>query len=291
MDRIIRVTAGNGAVRGFFAETTGIANTAQKAHNTMPVVTASLSRLLTATVMMGQGLKGEKDLITLTIKGDGPVKGLVCTANNKGEVKGYPYNSLVDIPTKPNGKLDVSGAIGEGYLNIVQDMGLKDPYTGTIPLVSGEIAEDLTYYYAKSEQVPTSVALGCLVDTDYTVKQAGGFIVQLLPFASDEVIDKLEENLGKLKSMTQMLDSGMSLEDICGAVFGDLGFQVNEELLNIDFKCDCSFDRVEKALITIGREEIESILEGEKNAELNCHFCNTSYNFDEDRLRDILGRI
>ncbi len=291
MDRLIRVTAGNGAVRGFFVETTGIANTAQKAHNTTPVVTAGLSRLLTATLMMGQSLKGDKDLITLTIKGDGPVKGLVCTGNNKGEVKGYPYNSYVDIPTKPNGKLDVSGSIGEGYLNIIQDIGLKDPYTGTIPLVSGEIAEDITYYYAKSEQIPTSVALGCLVDVDLTVKQAGGFIVQLLPFASDEVIDVLEENLGKLKSMTQMLDSGMSLEDICGAVFGDLGFTVTDEIKDISFKCDCSFERVEKALITIGRKEIESILEEEKKAELNCHFCNTSYNFTEEKLREILTRI
>lgn len=291
MDRLIRVTAGDGAIRGFFAETTDIANFAQKAHNTTPVVTAGLSRLLTATLMMGQGLKGDKDLITLTIKGDGPVMGLVCTANNKGEVKGYPYNSMVDIPTKPNGKLDVSGSIGSGYLNIIQDIGLKDPYTGTIPLVSGEIAEDITYYYAKSEQIPTSVALGCLVDVDYTVKQAGGFIVQLLPFASEEVIDKLEENLGKLKSMTQMLDSGMSLEDIAGAVFGDLGFTVNEELTDVAFKCDCSFERVEKALITIGREEIESILEEDKKAELNCHFCNTSYDFDEEKLREILTRI
>ncbi len=291
MDRLIRVTAGNGAVRGFFVDSKTIANTAQKAHNTTPVVTAALSRLLTATLMMGQGLKGDKDLITLTIKGDGPVQGLVCTANNKGHVKGYPYNSYVDIPPKPNGKLDVSGAIGNGYLNIIQDIGLKDPYTGTIPLVSGEIAEDITYYYAKSEQIPTSVALGCLVDVDLSVKQAGGFIVQLLPFATDEVIDKLEENLGKLKSMTQMLDSGMSLEDICGAVFGDLGFQVTEEVKDIAFKCDCSFDRVEKALITIGRKEIESILDNEKKAELNCHFCNTSYDFNEEKLREILTRI
>ncbi len=291
MDRLIRVTAGNGAVRGFFCETTEIANFAQKAHNTMPVVTAGLSRLLTATLMMGQGLKGDKDLITLTIKGDGPVKGLVCTGNNKGEVKGYPFNSFVDIPLKPNGKLDVSGSIGEGYLNIIQDIGLKDPYTGMIPLVSGEIAEDLTYYYAKSEQIPTSVALGCLVDVDYTVKKAGGFIVQLLPFANDEVIDELEQNLIKLKSVTTMLNSGMSLEDICGEVFGKLGFAVNDELTDIGFKCDCSFDKVEKALITIGRKEIEEILETDKQAEMNCHFCNSSYNFDEARLRDLLGRI
>ncbi len=291
MDRLIRVTAGNGAVRGFFCDTKGIANFAQKAHNTTPVVTAGLSRLLTATVMMGQNLKNDKDLITLSIRGDGPVKSLVCTGNNKGEVKGYPANSYVDIPTKPNGKLDVSGSIGEGYLNIIQDIGLKDPYTGMIPLVSGEIAEDITYYYAKSEQIPTSVALGCLVDVDYTVKQAGGFIVQLLPFASDEVIDELEANLGKLKSMTQMLDSGMSLEDICGAVFGNLGFTVTDEIKDLSFKCDCSFERVEKALITIGRKEIEEILEDDKKAEMHCHFCNTSYNFDEDRLRDILTRI
>lgn len=291
MDRLLRVTAGDGQVRGFFAETTQIGNFAQKAHNTTPVVTAGLSRLLTATVMIGQTLKGDTDLVTITIKGDGPVQGLVCTANNKGQVKGYPYNSLVDIPTKINGKLDVSGSIGEGYLNIIQDTGLKDPYTGTIPLVSGEIAEDLTYYFAKSEQIPTSVALGCLVDVDYSVKQAGGFIVQLLPFASDEVIDKLEENIGKLRSMTQMLDSGMSLEDICEAVFGDLGFVVNEEVNDIEFKCDCSFERVEKALITIGRGEIEDILEKDKKAELNCHFCNTSYNFDEEKLKEILTRV
>ncbi len=291
MDRLIRVTGGNGAVRGFFCETTGVANFAQKAHETTPVVTAGLSRLLTATIMMGQGLKNDKDLITLTIRGDGPVQGLLCTANNNGEVKGYPYNNYVDIPTKPNGKLDVSGSIGEGYLHIIQDIGLKDPYTGMIPLVSGEIAEDITYYYAKSEQIPTSVALGCLVDVDYSVKQAGGFIVQLLPFASDEVIDELEANLGNLKSMTQMLDSGMSLEDICGAVFGNLGFAVTEEVKDLSFKCDCSFERVEKALITIGRKDIEEILQEDKKAEMHCHFCNTSYNFDEDRLRDILTRI
>lgn len=291
MDRIIRVTAGDGQVRGFFAETTEIANYAQKAHNTTPVVTAGLSRLLTATVMMGQTLKGDNDLVTLSIKGDGPVQGLVCTANNKGKVKGYPYNSFVDIPTKSNGKLDVSAAIGAGYLNIIQDTGLKDPYTGTIPLVSGEIAEDLTYYYAKSEQIPTSVALGCLVDVDYSVKQAGGFIIQLLPFASEEVIDKLEDNISKLRSMTQMLNSGMSLEDICGAVFGDLGFTINEEVNDIEFKCDCSFERVEKALITIGRKEIEDILSTDKKAELNCHFCNTSYNFDENKLKEILTSV
>ncbi len=290
MDRLIRVTAGNGAVRGFFVDTREIANFAQKAHQTAPVVTAGLSRLLSATVMMGQTLKNDKDLITLTIKGDGPVKGLVCTSNNKGEVKGYPYQNIVDIPLKASGKLDVSGSIGNGYLNIIQDTGLKEPYTGTIPLISGEIAEDITYYFAKSEQIPTSVALGCLVDVDYSVKQAGGFIVQLLPFAEEEVICTLEENLGKLKSMTQMLDSGMTLEDIAGAVFGDLGFTVNEEK-ELLFKCDCSFERVEKALITIGRQEIRSILEEDKKAELNCHFCNTSYEFDEQKLNEILTRI
>ncbi len=291
MDRLIRVTAGNNAIRGFFCETTDIANFAQKAHQTTPVATAGLSRLLTATVMMGQNLKNDKDLITLTIKGDGPVRSLVCTGNNKGQVKGYPGNNLVDIPRKPNGKLDVSGSIGEGFLNIIQDIGLKDPYTGTIPLCSGEIAEDIRDYYVKSEQVTTSVALGCLVDVDYTVKHAGGFIVQLLPFASDEVFDKLAENLNNLKSMTQMLDSGMSLEDICEAVFGDLGYTITDENKDICFKCDCSFERVEKALITIGRKEIEEILEDDKKAELNCHFCNTSYNFDEEKLREILTRI
>lgn len=291
MDRIIRVTAGNGAIRGFFAETTEIANTAQKAHNTTPVVTAGLSRLLTATVMMGQNLKNDKDLITLTIKGDGPVKGLVCTGNNKGEVKGYPYQSFVDIPLKENGKLDVRTSLGEGYLNIIQDTGLKEPFTGTTPLVSGEIAEDLTYYYAKSEQIPTSVALGCLVDVDLSVKQAGGFIVQLLPFADDEVIDELEKNIMNLKPITTMLDSGMSLEDIANAVFGELGFNVTDEIKDISFKCDCSHEKVEKALITIGKEEINKILEEDKRAELNCHFCNTSYQFEESDLKDILGRI
>ncbi len=290
MDKIIRVTAGNGSVRGFFANTKNTVNDAHKTHMTTPVVTAGLGRLLTAGLMIGQTLKNDKDLVTLIVKGDGPMKGLVATSSNKGHVKGYPYNNNVDIPLKSSGKLDVGTAVGFGTLTIIEDRGLKEPYNGSIPLVSGEIADDLTYYYAKSEQIPTSVALGVLVDTDYSVKAAGGFIIQLLPDAPEEVIDTIEKSLQQLPPLTSLLDEGKSIYEIAEIVLGELGVKVVDEI-EVQYKCDCNIDRVEKALISVGLEELQNILKEDKQTELNCHFCNKKYNFDELYLTNLINNL
>lgn len=288
-DYCIRVTAKNGAIRGFFSTTKNLANESFKIHQTSPVVTAALGRLLTATSMMGLMQKGEKDLLTVTIKGDGPLKSILATASSDGYVKGYPQVPIVDIPLKPNGKLDVSGAIGYGTLNIVKDLGLREPYSGQIPLVSGEIADDLTYYYAKSEQIPTSVALGVLVDKDYSVKASGGFIIQLMPFCDDETIDALEKNLQTLPKLSKMLDDGMTPYDIAKKVLGNLDLEVFEEN-EIKYYCNCDKNRVERALISVGKKELQDILETDKQATLNCHFCNTDYKFNEQDIKNILDK-
>ncbi len=290
MDKIIRVTAGNGSVRAFFADTRNTVNEAQKIHSTTPVVTAGLGRLLTAGLIMGQTLKNDKDLVTLMVQGDGPMKGLIVTSNNKGFVKGYPYNNNVDIPLKPSGNLDVGTAIGFGTLNIIQDIGLKEPYNGSIPLVSGEIADDLTYYFAKSEQIPTSVALSVLVDTDYSVKQSGGFMIQLLPNTEEDVIDSIEKSLQNLAPLSSLLDEGKSVYEIAEIVLGDLGVKVIDEI-EVGFKCDCTMERVEKALISVGLNDLETILEEDKQAELNCHFCNKKYTFDEEYLTNLINTL
>ncbi len=283
-DYCIRVTAKNGAVRGFFSTTRNMTNESFNIHKTSPVVTAALGRLLTATSMIGLMQKGDKDLVTITIKGDGPLKSILATSSSNGYVKGYPQVSMVDIPLKANGKLDVSGSIGDGYLSIVKDIGLKEPYQGQIPLVSGEIAEDLTYYFAKSEQTPTSVALGVLVDTDYTVKASGGFIIQLMPFCEDETIDQLEKNIRELPQLSKMLADGLTPHDIAEKLLGNLDLEILEEN-EIKYYCNCDKERVEKALICVGREELNDILEKDKKAVLNCHFCNTDYEFNEDDIK------
>lgn len=286
-DYCIRVTAKDGAIRGFFSTTRNITNESFEIHKTSPVVTASLGRLLTATSMMGLMLKGEKDLITVSIKGDGPVGSILATASSDGNVKGYAKNPIVDIPLKANGKLDVSGAIGEGTLTIIKDMGLKEPYSGKIPLVSGEIAEDITNYFAKSEQTPTSVALGVLVDTDYHVKASGGFIIQLMPFCDDETIDKLEKKLFSLPQLSTMLSNGMTPYDIAEEILGEFSLEVLEKN-EISYYCNCSRDRVTKALISLPKKDFIEILETDKKATINCHFCNANYEFNEEDLLKIL---
>ncbi len=288
-DYCIRVTAKDGAIRGFFSTTKNIANESFRIHQTSPVVTAALGRLLTVTSMMGLMQKGEKDVLTNTIKGDGPLKSILATSSSNGYVKGYPQVPIVDIPRKPNGKLDVSGAVGYGTLNIVKDMGLKEPYSGQIELVSGEIADDFTYYFSKSEQTPTSVALGVLVDVDYTVKSAGGFIIQLMPFCEDETIDVLEENLRNLPQLSKMLAEGLTPYDIAEKLLGNLDLEIHEEN-EVKYFCNCDRDRVEKALISIGKKELLDILETDKKATLNCHFCNTNYEFNEDDIRNIIEK-
>lgn len=286
-DKIIRATAANAMIRAFVAETRQLVNTAYEKHKTSPVVTAALGRLLTAGSIMGITQKSEKDLMTIKIDGSGPLEHITVTADYKGRVKGFASEPIIDIPLKPNGKLDVSGAIGAGSLTVIKDMGLKEPYVGQTELVSGEIAEDITYYYMASEQVPSSVGLGVLVDKDYTVKQAGGFMIQLMPFASDEVIDKLEENLSKVTSVTNMFEEGLSPEDILNRLLDGLEPEIVDEIVP-EFYCSCSKERVSNALASLSKEELQSMIDDGENINVHCDFCNSDYDFTPEELRELI---
>lgn len=287
MDYILRAAAGDGAVRIFIAYTKETAQKSFELHKTSPVMTAAMGRALTGAAIMGCMLKSDGDMVSIQIKGDGPGGGLTVTSDNKSRVKGYPYNPMVDIPLKENGKLDVQAALGYGTLTVIKDMGLKEPYVGQIPLVSGEIAEDLTFYFAKSEQTPSAVALGVLVDRDYSVKQSGGFIIQMMPDADDEIITALEQKLSSMESITSMLDKGMSPEDILNELVGEFNPQVLDKI-PVEYYCNCSRERVEKALISIGKKELAKIIEEDGKASLHCHFCNKDYEFNKDELTKIL---
>ncbi len=285
-DYIVRATAGNHQIRAFAATTRDLVEHARQAHNTSPVATAALGRLLTAGGMMGIMMKGEEDLLTIKIQGSGPIEGLTVTADSRGNVKGYAYNPGVMLPPNEFGKLDVGGAVGEGVLSVIQDIGLKEPYVGQTILVGGEIAEDLTYYYANSEQTPSSVALGVLMNKDNTVKQAGGFIIQLLPGATEEMIELLEKRLGEIHSVTSLLEEGKTPEMILTYILGGLGLEIMEQT-PVQFTCNCDKQRVEKALISIGRKELEEMIEDGKSIEVNCHFCNKHYEFTVEDLSDL----
>jgi molecular chaperone Hsp33 len=288
-DYIVRATAANAQIRAFACTTRDIVETARQAHNTSPVITAALGRLLTAGSMMGVMLKGEKDLLTLQIKGDGPVGGLTVTADATGKVKGYANVPDVVLPANSIGKLDVSGAIGAGMLSVIKDLGLKEPYVGQTVLQTGEIAEDLTYYFATSEQVPSSVGLGVLTERDNTLKQAGGFIVQLMPFAEDAVIDQLEQNLEKVSSVTSLLDAGNSPEQILEILLEGMDVEITDTM-PVSFACNCDKKRVEKALISIGKQELKQMIEDGEEIEVNCHFCNTHYQFSVEEIKDLYRR-
>ena len=288
-DHIIRATDKDHQIRVFAATTRELVEHARKIHDTSPVATAALGRLLTAGAMMGSMQKGENDVLTLQITCDGPIKGLTVTADAKAHVKGYARHPEVMLPPSPAGKLDVGGAIGAGVLSVIRDMGMKEPYVGQTRLVSGEIAEDLTYYFATSEQVNSSVALGVLMEKDNTVRQAGGFILQLMPFASEDVIGRLEKNIGALPSMTALLDAGLSPEDIVRKVLD--GFEVEIlDTLPTAYRCDCSRERVEKAIISIGKKEIEDMIRDGEPVEVNCHFCGAHYIFSVEELKTLLKK-
>ena len=288
-DYIIRATAAEGQIRAFAAATRDLVEYARNAHNTSPVATAALGRLLTAGAMMGVMMKGEKDLLTIRIQGDGPIEGLTVTADSKGRVKGYAFNPAVMLPPNSKGKLDVGGALGVGVLSVIKDIGLKDPYVGQTILVSGEIAGDLTYYYATSEQTPSSVALGVLMNKDNTVRQAGGFIIQLMPGASEEIITKLEMKLGEIQSVTSLMDVGNTPEMILEHILGEFGLEIGEKI-PASFYCNCTKERVEKAIISIGREEISQMIADGKPIEVNCHFCGKNYEFTVAELEDMLAK-
>lgn len=288
-DYIIRATAANSQIRAFAAVTTETVETARKAHNTSPVATAALGRLLTGGAMMGVMMKGEKDILTLQIHAGGPLQGITVTADSQGRVKGYVGNPNVCIPANSKGKLDVAGAVGVGFMNVIKDMGLKEPYLGQVALQTSEIAEDLTYYFATSEQVPSAVGLGVLMNRDNTVRQAGGFIVQLMPFADEAVISKLEENVGKINSVTNLLEEGHNAESLLEAVLDGFDIEINDRI-STEFYCNCSKERVEKALVSIGRKDLNELIQEGKEVEMNCHFCNTNYTFSVEELKEILRR-
>ena len=282
-DYIVRATAAGAQIRAFAATTRNLVEEARKAHNTSPVMTAALGRLLTAGAMMGVMLKGEKDLLTLQIRGDGPGRGLTVTADSLGRVKGYPLAADVILPANSQGKLDVSGAMGSGILSVIRDMGMEEPYVGQTPLQTGEIAEDLTYYFAASEQVPSSVGLGVLMERDNTVKQAGGFILQLMPDTEEAVVARLEENLAKVSSVTTLLEEGNTPEQILRLLLEGLDVELTDTL-ETKFFCNCDKSRVEKALISIGREELQAMIDEGREIEVNCQFCNRHYVFSVEEL-------
>ena len=286
-DYLVRAIAANGQVRAFAAYTKNTVETARQAHNTSPVVTAGLGRLLTAGAMMGSMMKGDRDVLTIKAEGSGPVGHYLVTADSKGNVKGYAANPNVILPANAAGKLDVGGSLGVGLLTVIKDLGLKEPYTGTCELVSGEIAEDLTYYFASSEQTPSSVGLGVLMTKDNTVNVAGGFIIQLMPDATEETISIVEEKISTIKSVTSMLENGLDPEGIINLILGGLDPEILDKM-PVRFYCNCSMERVSKALIAIGRKELDNIIEENEPIEVKCHFCNKAYNFTVDELKKLV---
>lgn len=290
MGKLIRCITSCGQVMATAVDTTDIVAEAESIHSTSAVVSAALGRLLTAGAMMGNMLKGKDNSITLKIAGGGPVGSIIVVADYDGNVRGYVQNPVVELPLNEKGKLDVGGAVGrDGLLYVLKDLGLKEPFSGSVPLVSGEIAEDITSYYAMSEQIPTVCALGVLVNPDLTIRAAGGFIIQLLPAAEDSTIDKLEKSLADMKAVTAMLDSGMTPEEILRNALKEFEVEVLYEQ-DIEYKCNCSRDRVSKALISLGCEELEKMAEELPEVEVNCHFCDKVYKFDKKEILKFLEK-
>ncbi len=291
MGKLIRCITSEGAVMVSAVDSTDIVSEAEQIHKTSAVMTAALGRMLTAASMMGNMLKGEKSSISLKIDGGGPAGAITVAADSTGNVRGYAANPVVEIPLKPNGKLDVSGAVGtDGNLYIVKDLGMKEPYNGFVPIVSGEIAEDITSYYATSEQIPTVCALGVLVNPDLTVKKAGGYILQLLPFTEDEIITKIEQNLARVKPVTRLLDEGKDIEEIVRDVLKGFDVEVIYEQ-QVEYKCKCAKEKVEATLQGLGAKELNEMISDMPSVDVKCHFCNTTYSFSKNDIENILKKI
>ena len=287
MDYIVNAITSNGAIRVVAADTTELCNRAQEIHKMSPTAAAALGRTLTAAAIMGSMLKSADDSLTIQLNGGGPIGKVVAVGDGNANVKGYVGNPLVDLPLNEKGKLDVGGAIGrDGMLGIIRDLGLKEPYVGQVPLVNGEVAEDLTQYYATSEQLPTAVALGVLVDVDYTIKAAGGFILQVLPGAYDEDIDNVEKTIQSISSVTEMLSNGKKPEDIVEQLLSDYEIEYFDNVPT-KYECDCSRDRTDRALISLGKDELTKIIEEDGKAEITCHFCDNVYKYTKEDLESL----
>ena len=287
-DTLLRAIARDAGIQISAAITTGLVERVREIHDTTPVATAALGRTLTATAIMGSQLKTDDGSVTVQVKGNGPLGTIVCVGDADGWVRGYLQNPGCELPLRADGKLDVGGGVGRGYLMVIKDIGLKDPITGTVALVNGEIAEDLTRYFAESEQIPSACALGVLVDTDRSVKCAGGWMVQLMPGVKEADIDRLEANLAKIEPMTTMLDKGMTLEQIVQAVLD--GFAV--DFLQTDpigYRCACSWEKVERALLSMGKDELSKMAEEQEKSEVTCQFCDKVYTFSREELRQLLA--
>ena len=285
-DYIVRATAADSSIRAFAITSKEMVEAARAHHNTSPIMTAALGRLLSGGAMMGIMMKGDKDLLTLQIQCSGPAKGLTVTADSHGNVKGFAMNPDVDLPPNAQGKLNVGGALDLGILSVIKDMGLKEPYVGQCQLQTGEIAEDLTYYFATSEQIPSAVGLGVLVDKDGSVMQAGGFIIQLMPFTPDDVIDRLEKKITEIDSVTRMLEKGMTPEQILEEILGEFGIEITDTV-ETAFKCDCSKEKISRALATISKKDMDDIINDGESIEVKCQFCNTAYKFEVDELKEL----
>lgn len=286
-DYIVRATAAENQIRAFAITSKELVEQSRVYHNTSPVMTAALGRLLTGGAMMGAMMKGEKDVLTLQIRCSGPAKGLTVTADSKGNVKGYPQVPDVMLPPNARGKLDVGGAIDLGVLSVIKDMGLKEPYVGQVQLQTGEIGDDLTYYFATSEQVPSAVGLGVLMNKDNTVKQAGGFIIQLMPFTEEEVIEKLEKKVAEVTSVTDLLEQGQTPETLLEQILGEFGVEITETM-PVQYHCDCSKERVTRAIASIGRKDIQEMIDDNEPIEVNCQFCDKHYIFTTEELKEII---
>ncbi len=289
-DVLVRGQSIDGEIRAFAAVTTALADEARRIHNCLPTATAALGRTLTAAAMMGAQLKNEDDSVTVQFAGDGPLGKIVAVTDSKSQVRGYVENPFADLPLNKKGKIDVGGGVGRGRLSVVRDLGMKEPYVGQVPIVTGEIAEDITYYYAKSEQVPTAVGLGVLVDTDLSVRASGGFMVQLMPFAKEDTALKLEQRIQKMKSVTELIDGGMSAEELLFYVCDGFDMMYENNTITPLYRCKCTRERMEGALVSIGRQELEKIIEEQGEAELTCQFCDKKYQFNRKELEQLLMR-
>ena len=287
-DYMVRASLANDSVRAFAISSTHLVAEARERHKTLPVVTAALGRLLSAGAIMGSMMKGDKDIVTISLKGDGPAGYITVTADSHGHVKGFPGNPNVDIPRKYAGKLDVGAAVGRGLLTVSYDLGLKEPYSGQVEIQTGEVAEDLAYYFTVSEQLPSAVGLGAMVDTDSSVKHAGGFIVQLLPDAPEDVIELLEKKLANLEPVTAMMEKGMTPEDMLSYIFEGVDIEFTERH-DVEFYCDCSKEKVKRALAAISDKDLQDIVNDGEDIEVKCYFCNTAYKFSIADIKDILS--